>query len=41
VTDQLAWSVVTNIGAGSMKTNPCPKAQEVGEAMIAHLKGTA
>jgi hypothetical protein len=41
VTDQLALSVVTNIGAGSLKTNPCPKAREVGEAMIAHLKGAA
>lgn len=41
VTDQLAVSVITGISVGSNKTNPCPIAQKVGEAMIAHLKGAA
>ena len=41
ITDQLAFSVVTSLTTGPNKSNPCPKAQQLGEAMIAHLKGTA
>jgi hypothetical protein len=41
VTDQLAVLLLTQIGAGVNKTNPCPIAEKVGAAMIEHLKGTA
>jgi hypothetical protein len=41
VTDQLTVSVITGISVGSNKTDPCPIAQKVGEAMIAHLKSAA
>jgi hypothetical protein len=38
VTDQLAVSVIPQIGVGQNKTDPCPVAQKFATAMIAHLK---
>lgn len=40
VTDQLAVSVLSQIGEGPNKTNPCPVTARVAEAMINHLQGT-
>jgi hypothetical protein len=41
VTDQLAVQVEALISFGINKTNPCPIATKVAEAMIEHLKGAA
>lgn len=41
VTDHLAVSIITSINGGSNKSDPCPIAQKVGNALIAHLKGAA
>ncbi|MDT8915489.1 DUF3558 family protein [Amycolatopsis sp. PS_44_ISF1] len=40
LTDQLAYSVVTSLTVGPHKSDPCPIARKVGEAVITHLKGT-
>ncbi|MEU4674237.1 DUF3558 domain-containing protein [Amycolatopsis sp. NPDC023774] len=41
ITDQLAVSVGTVINVGAHKSDPCPIAQQVGQAMVQHLKGAA
>jgi hypothetical protein len=38
VTDQLAVSVIPNIGVGANKTDPCGVAKRFATAMITHLK---
>ncbi|MEW2507192.1 DUF3558 domain-containing protein [Amycolatopsis sp. NPDC047767] len=41
VTNQLAASVIPQIGTGRNKTNPCGVAQQVATVMIKHLKAPA
>ncbi|WP_326567321.1 DUF3558 domain-containing protein [Amycolatopsis rhabdoformis] len=41
VTDQLAVSVISAIGVGDNKNNPCAISQKFGTAMIGQLKGAA
>ncbi|QRP51312.1 DUF3558 domain-containing protein [Amycolatopsis sp. FDAARGOS 1241] len=41
VTDQLAVSVIPQIGVGDNKNNPCGLAQKFATAMVGHLKGAA
>jgi hypothetical protein len=40
VTDQLAVGVLTIIGAGTNKSNPCPVVERTATAMIKHLQGS-
>ncbi|TNC27238.1 DUF3558 domain-containing protein [Amycolatopsis alkalitolerans] len=40
VTDQLAVYVLTQLGAGPNKSNPCPVAERVATAMVQHLQGS-
>ncbi|WP_336162017.1 DUF3558 domain-containing protein [Amycolatopsis sp. VC5-11] len=41
VTDQLAVSIITGISSGPNKSDPCPIAKKVGDALVTHLKGAA
>lgn len=41
VTDQLAVSIITSINSGPNKSDPCPIAKKVGDALVTHLKGAA
>lgn len=40
VTDQLSVAIMTSIGDGPNKSNPCPIAEKVATAMIQHLQGS-
>lgn len=40
VTDQLAVTVMAQIGNGPNKSNPCPVAERVATAMVQHLQGS-